>query len=345
MNILYFSSLQFMSRDRQWHIERNRQILQDHPEIKQYFGNYPGSLVFIIALVILQWCLAWLVKDLSWWQIGLMSLLVGQFVLHSLAVFIHEAAHNLVLKGKFGNGLTLFIIELGSLSFGKSLTYVGKHGKSHHRYLNDYQKDYEWWDKQQSHFRSANFYIRLGESLLHLLPGGVIVADLILEKLIPAQSRQIKSAYKSPLLNAVLIATSIFLYALAWYGISWQAALYLFWSLTLMVSNWGITFKGQSIAEHNIYQDGKTYSTYRWTNIPFFNTGYHDEHHTFANIPWIYLPKVKKLAPEYFTHINPYSYAEIWWFWAKSMFIPAKFNRYTPEVDHSAELDSKSLRV
>jgi sphingolipid 4-desaturase/C4-monooxygenase len=320
-----------MSSDRQWHVERNREIIEKYPEIKQYFGNYPLSLIFIIALVIMQWSVAWLVKDLSWWVIGLISLFIGQFILHSLSTFIHEAAHNLVLKGRFGNALTLFLIELGSLSFGKSLTYVGQHGKSHHRHLNSYQKDYEWWDKKQSHFRTLHPSWRLGETILHLFPGGVLIADLIMAKLIPAESRPTPTAYTSPYLNTLFIATSIFLYATAWYLISWQASLYLFWSLTLMVGNWGVTFKGQSIAEHNIYQKGKTYSTYHWTNIPFFNTGYHDEHHTFANVPWIYLPKIRQIAPEYFTNDCPYSYFQIWWVWAKSLFAPVYYNRYNPE--------------
>ena len=204
-----------MSSDRQWHGSRSRKILEDHPEIKQYFGNYPLSIIFIAALVILQWSIAWLVQDFSWWQIGLISLFLGQFVLHSLSVFIHEAAHNLVFKGKFGNALTLWAIELGSLSFGKSLTYVGKHGKSHHRHLNDYEQDYEWWDKNQAYFRSSNIYFRLGETLLHLFPGGVVVADLILEKLVPANARNIQTAHKSSSLNILLIATSLFLYTLA----------------------------------------------------------------------------------------------------------------------------------
>lgn len=320
-----------MSCDRQWHVERSRKILQDHPEIKAYFGNYPLSIIFILALGALQWSVAYLVKDLSWWLIGLISLLIGQFILHSLAVFVHEAAHNLILKGKFGSALSLFLIELGSLSFGKSLTYVGIHGKSHHRYLNDYDQDYEWWDKKQSHFLTNNSIWRIGETIIHLLPGGVALTDLVMAQMIPAEARNIKSAFQPASLKILLISTSLTLYGVAWYFISWQASLYLFWSLTLMVSNWGVTFKGQSIAEHNIFQEGKTYSTYQWTNIPFFNTGFHDEHHTFANVAWVHLPKLKKIAPEYFTNDNPYSYMKIWWLWARSLFAPVHFNRYTPE--------------
>lgn len=321
-----------MSSDLQWHVERSKQILKDYPEIKNYFGNYPLSILFILFLVALQWSMAWLVRDLPWWMVGLVALCVGQFILHSLSVFIHEAAHNLILKGKIGSTISLFLIELGSLAFGKSLTYIGRHGKSHHMHLNDYQQDYEWWDKKQSEFMSSKPWWRFLETIIHLIPGGMVVTELILDRLVPPDPRQVKSFKKPAALNILLITTSLVLYSLAWYFIGWKASLYLFWSLTLMVGNWGVTFKGQSICEHHIYQEGKTYSTYSWTNILFFNTGYHDEHHTFANIPWIHLPKVKLIAPEYFTNDNPYSYFYWWWIWAKSMFEPARFNRYTPET-------------
>lgn len=320
-----------MSSDRQWHIERRRKILQDYPEVRQYFGNYPLSVVPIFFLATLQWSVAWLVKDLACWMIGLSALLVGQFILHALLTFVHEAAHNLILKGRIGNAISLCLIELGALSFGETLTYVGKHGKSHHRYLNDYARDYEWWDKKQAAFRTSYRWLRLIESFIHLLPGGVLVTDIVVDRRLPVGSRSIETACRPMRLNILLIIESVLLYAISWYFISWQATLYLFWSLTLVISYWGITFKGQSIAEHNIYQTGKTFSTYQWTNVLFFNTGYHDEHHTFPNVAWIHLPKLKKIAPEHFTNENPDSYFRLWWRWARSIFIPFRFNRYSPE--------------
>ncbi|MEO0687878.1 MAG: fatty acid desaturase, partial [Cyanobacteria bacterium J06649_11] len=135
----------------------------------------------------------------------------------------------------------------------------------------------------------------------------------------------------------VKISSRLTLYAVAYLAISLQAALYLFWSLTLMASNWGITFRGQSIAEHHIYHQGKTFSTYSWTNIFLFNTGYHDEHHTFPSVPWVYLPELKRIAPEHFTNDNPHSYFQWWWRWAKSVFAPAGYNRYIPEATNIAE--------
>ena len=322
-----------MSSDSQWHIERSRIILRQYPEIKQYFGNYPPSILAIALLVALQWQIAWLVRDLPWFAIGAIALFVGQFVLHSLGVFVHEAAHNLIFKHKLGSRFALFLIVCGSLSFGESLNYIGLHKKTHHLQLNDYQYDHELWDRNRVEFASNHISWRITESLLHLLPGGMIITDLIISRLVKADTRQVKPAKISPGFNILLTITSLSLYTFAWVVFSPQAALYLFWSLTLMVSNWGVTFRGQSIAEHHIYQQGKTFSTYSWTNIPFFNTGYHDEHHTFPGVPWIHLPKIKQIAPEYFTNDNPYSYFQWWWYWAKSVFAPVGYNRYLPKPD------------
>jgi len=319
-----------MSIDSQWHSSRSKKILCQYPEIKQYFGNYPPSIIAIAFLVALQWLIAWLVQDLSWWQVGAIAFLVGQFILHSLGIFVHEAAHNLIFKSRVGSNLALLLIVCGSLSFGESLAYIGVHGKTHHLQLNDYQYDHELWDRKLVEFANDNICWRITESLLHLLPGGIIVTDIITPHLFDADSRQVKSARVSTSLNIVLTITSLTLYIIAWFAISPKATLYLFWSLTLMASNWGITFRGQSIAEHHIYQQGKTYSTYSWTNIPFFNTGYHDEHHTFPQVAWIHLPKIKKIAPEHFTNANPHSYFKWWWWWAKSIFTPTRYNRYIP---------------
>ena len=319
-----------MSIDSQWHIQRSKAILRQYPEIERYFGNYPPSLGAIAFLVFLQWFVAWLVRDLAWWQVGAIAFSLGQFVLHSLGVFVHEAAHNLIFKSKLGSNLALFLIVCGSLSFGESLTYIGVHGKTHHLQLNDYQYDHELWDRNLVKFASDNLYWRIAESLLHFLPGGVILTDLITSHIVDSDDRQLKSAKISTRFNILLTTTSLCLYTIAWFAISPQASLYLFWSLTLMASNWGITFRGQSIAEHHIYQRGKTYSTYSWTNLFFFNTGYHDEHHTFPQVAWIHLPKIKAIAPEHFTNDNPHSYFKWWWWWAKSSFTPIRYNRYMP---------------
>ncbi|MFM2313051.1 MAG: hypothetical protein RLZZ04_2327 [Cyanobacteriota bacterium] len=114
-----------MSIDSQWHTQRSQEVLRQYPEIRGFFGNYPLSILPIIVLVAVQWLMAWLVKDLPWYAVGAIAFLVGQFILHSLGIFVHEAAHNLIFKSKLGSQFALWLIICGSLSFGESLTYIG----------------------------------------------------------------------------------------------------------------------------------------------------------------------------------------------------------------------------
>ena len=58
---------------------------------------------------------------------------------------------------------------------------------------------------------------------------------------------------------------------------------------------------GRWIQEHYETRKGQeTYSYYGPLNRTCFNMGYHNEHHDFAGVPWNNLPKLKKLAPDYY---------------------------------------------
>lgn len=318
--------------DYQWHVSRQKEILKKYPQIKQYYGAYPPSLLFLIAVIFLQWYLASLTVDFSWWQIGLFAFFIGQMISHAIASFIHEASHNRIFKSNGGTLFSLAVIELGTLSFAKSLEYIAKHNTSHHRYLNEYQKDYEWWDKEKVKTLKSKKNWRLLESFLHLLPAGTLISDILTTSFGQTdKNRDIKRKDAPKWFFIALVLLSVLAYVFAYLYIGWQAVLYLAWSVSLMVGNWGVTFKGQSIAEHDVEKKGKTYSTYGWVNWLFFNTGYHDEHHTFPAVPWIHLPKVRKLAWQEFQNESGKDYIGWWLQWFLSGFKPQNFNRYRPE--------------
>jgi sphingolipid delta-4 desaturase len=59
------------------------------------------------------------------------------------------------------------------------------------------------------------------------------------------------------------------------------------------------------IQEHYTFVPGQeTYSYYGILNRLAFNIGYHNEHHDLMKVPWVHLPKVKKLAPEFYDHLH-----------------------------------------
>lgn len=62
---------------------------------------------------------------------------------------------------------------------------------------------------------------------------------------------------------------------------------------------------GHFIAEHYLWDglEQETYSYYGPLNILAYNVGYHNEHHDFPSVPWTRLPKLRKLAPEFYDTI------------------------------------------
>ena len=82
------------------------------------------------------------------------------------------------------------------------------------------------------------------------------------------------------------------------------AALYLFLSTYFSMSLHPASM--HMIAEHYEFVKGQeSYNYYGFWNFFNLNLGYHIEHHDFPYLPWSQLPKVRKIAPEFYEGI-PY---------------------------------------
>src|ERR1700733_7302084 len=94
------------------HHVRVRQILKQHPEMKELISKNPYTIFMIIGLVGAQIGISYLLKDSAWWIVFLAAYLVGAFISHSLWVMIHESSHGLIFRGKVPNLLAGILANL-----------------------------------------------------------------------------------------------------------------------------------------------------------------------------------------------------------------------------------------
>ncbi|MFW5967998.1 MAG: hypothetical protein ACOCV2_10795, partial [Persicimonas sp.] len=94
------------------HRAKTRELLQEHPEIKELFGRNPWTAVICVALVALQVGLAVSMEYLPWWVIPIAAWCVGAFITNCLFAIIHEASHKRILKGRAKNEIIGWIANL-----------------------------------------------------------------------------------------------------------------------------------------------------------------------------------------------------------------------------------------
>ena len=327
------------------HQNIRRSVLARHPEIRALYGARPWSAVLVPVILALHWSIAWAVSDTNLLVVFLAAFCVGQIVLHSVGGLIHESAHRLVFRDKRRKAAFDLFIEIIMTSFARQLTYHHEHVSSHHPQLGNYLRDYEHEDVCRYVARNdfkADYgrYQRLmtaAEILVNLLPLGFLVSGDIFPRIYGwatgrayADSRRDIAATKPPVAQVrVFVSLSIAVNALLFALFGFYGWLYHVWSLSIFLGKCGVTNLGQSLSEHDGDDDeNPTRSTYWWGNRILFNTGYHNEHHTFPNIACHNLPKIKAIAPDVFHATSEKSYARLWLEHVRNDFSPTRWNDY-----------------
>ena len=320
-----------VAADAQWHVDKRKSILESNPEIKKLEGAFWGSAPCIVGLVCIQWYIWYLVNDMeNYLLMGLIAYANANTLFYMLSTFIHENSHGLILGFPLKwRVLSAVLIELGFCSFGEQWEYTIVHNIMHHPQLNDQARDSEC--PAEGHVAVVpEGPLKYLVFLVELLPLGTLLTQGQLSN--NAQHSQTKHMFYPWL---ILVCTSLSVYATLLYLGMYNAILFAAWTTSLYSSRWCISLHGQSISEHYRHnfeptQKGKfvapTHSTYYWLeNFIGFNTGYHDEHHTFANIAWYHLPKLKQQFPEKFDNVNDRRYLALWWEWASNEFETTRF--------------------
>lgn len=272
------------------HIERARAIVRQHPEVRRYFTHYPATGGWITALVVLQVAIAWRLRDAHWLWVIVTAYGVGAFASHALFVLIHEATHNLIVRGTVANRLFGILCNVGQ-GFPSAMSFRTYH-LLHHFHLDEYDYDADLAFPREARW-VGNSPLRKALWLL------VFAATEIVRPL------HVKRPFMDPWITfngAVIILTNLLiwqlggLHGLAYIGLSTVFGI----GLHPVGARW--------IQEHYTFVEGQeTYSYYGPLNRIAFNIGYHNEHHDLIKVPWVYLPRIKAMAPELYDHLHSHS--------------------------------------
>lgn len=266
------------------HHVRVRQILKEHPEVKELIGKNPYTIFVILGLVAAQVGLSFLVRDASWWIILLVAYGVGAFISHALWVMIHETSHGLIFRGKMPNLFAGMLANLPHI-FASSVSFQRYHLK-HHAHQGEHDLDADLPDFWEAKLVSNNPLNKMMWFLFFPVFQICRTARLNIDLL----DRWIVLNWVVQITFDVAIVVFLGPKALIYMLISF------FFSVGLhpLGARW--------IQEHYLTLDPvqETYSYYGPLNTVAFNVGFHNEHHDFPSIPWNKLPQIKSKAPSYY---------------------------------------------
>jgi len=270
------------------HRMRTKQILQQHPEMRQLIGKNPKTVFAILGIVAFQVVMAWLLKDQSWWLVVGAAYLLGAFADHALFVMIHECAHHLLFKNRAANRWAGMIANLPQL-FPSSISFERYHIK-HHSFQGIHELDADLPNKWEAKLIN-NYFIG---KVLWLLFYPIFQLFRI------NRLKEIKPFDKWVAANFALQA--IFIFVICWF---WGTKAILFLLFSFFFSIGLHPLGARWIQEHYLTsgEEQETHSYYGVLNTVAFNVGYHNEHHDFPSVPWNKLPQIRKHAGSFYNNL------------------------------------------
>jgi len=260
-------------------------ILEAHPEIKNLFGPEILTFPITVGIVLLQFSMAYFLRDAHWGLVLLLSYIIGGTANHSLQMAGHELSHNLCFTTIIYNK---FLAVFANFPTGvPSAISFQKYHMEHHQYQGVDGVDTDvptMWEVRT--FNNA-----LKKMLWVLLqPFAYGIRPLVVKPKQPGGWETTNLVVQMAVNVAVIhfwgVRSFIYLLAGTFLGMGLHPA------------------AGHFIAEHYEFVPGfETYSYYGPINWVNFNVGYHYEHHDFPKIAWSNLRKVRKIAPEFYDRL------------------------------------------
>lgn len=267
------------------HGARRRAILRAHPEVKDLYGPCTRTKYVCAALVAAQLSLAYSLREAPWWLIILVAYAVGGFFSQWLLLANHEISHNLAFKRPLYNRLFGLFINL-PIGIPIVAAFREYHLMHHtHQGVDGIDTDVPTrWEASWVKGPLTKGLWLFGQGLAYGL----------------------RPLFMMPLpLNRWLVANFVVQLAfdaLVYWAWGERALAYL--PISALLTMGLHPMAGHYLTEHYVIAPPQeTYSYYGPLNALAFNVGYHNEHHDFPYIAGSRLPKLKKLAPEFYDNL------------------------------------------
>ncbi len=296
-------------------------MLKAHPEIKELYGPCPKTKYICAFLVLAQLSLCFALRQAPWWVIVVVAYAVGGVINQALLLAIHELSHNLAFKKPLFNRLFGLFVNL-PIGVPVSAAFREYH-LMHHTH-----QGVDGIDTDVPTHREARFAQGRLAKLLWLSVQGLAYALRPLFMLPLKPNRWIVANFVVQVCFDIAVFWIWGPKALAYLPIS---------SLIVMGLH---PIAGHYISEHYVISsDQETYSYYGPLNKVAFNVGYHNEHHDFPFVAGSNLPKLRKLAPEFYEQLEHHtSWTKTLWdyVWRKDLTGSSRVKRHASAIRSQA---------
>ena len=282
----------YWTDEREPHYERRKEILRKHPEVKQLFTKNPYLPYSTAILVALQVAAALFIHQVfalgaGWGTVVFIvtAYVVGATASHALFLAIHEITHNLAFKRTKHNNWLAFVANI-PLVVPYAMSFKEYHRKHHF--------------EQGKDGVDADIPLRNEAKMFKGIFGKIIwfVHQIIFYAVRPTFVKPLE--FDKWMIYNIIFQVAAMAMILPFAG--WVGLLYLL--LSLLFAGGLHPTSGHFISEHYVFKEGQeTYSYYGPLNLLTFNVGHHNEHHDFPNIPGCNLPKLRKMAPEFYENL------------------------------------------
>jgi len=268
------------------HASRRKEILAKYPHIRQLYGPDIRLALWVSILISIQLFFAIASVNFTILEYLISAYIVGGTITHALSLANHELAHNLGFREPLYNELLAMLANFAQ-GLPSCITFKKYHLEHH------YYQGVDTIDTDVPTAFEGKIFNTTPRKLVwaFLQPAFYAVRPMMVNP---------KPLSSMELLNLFLtVAFDLWLArAFGWAALGYNI------SSTLL--GMGLhPCAGHFIAEHYEFTKGQeTYSYYGPLNWLCFNVGYHNEHHDFPKVAGVNLPKVKKIAGEYYMNLN-----------------------------------------